>query len=351
MKKKLLILSCLFFTFFYGFSQVAESENVQMPENKTEEVQSLGAKMDQYTQKKKAEWNFNPFKKPETDKYFSSWADPYAYNSSILLGTITNAKELYDKPAFKMDKISFFYNPQLATSVEPLALSFDEGRHRLGVGIGFLWNGSFAMYGGGASQLYGTSFLFSSIILVNPTITYIYDNKLQVQLFPIRHVCYHMGGDILGDKTLYDLENGDEFRDVGFEQTGASVSYRWGWFNFYSGITGAITNFYKSNFVNLVYFYGGTEMRVPIYGELNAVLSVHVGVNYDRISKIQRSADLLEYKLLSHYEEATPVFALGVGIEVHDWILGMKYDYARSRQMYAYEHMESKIGFSAMRHW
>ena len=84
MKKKLLILSCLFFTFFYGFSQVAESENVQMPENKTEEVQSLGAKMDQYTQKKKAEWNFNPFKKPETDKYFSSWADPYAYNSSIL---------------------------------------------------------------------------------------------------------------------------------------------------------------------------------------------------------------------------------------------------------------------------
>ena len=55
-----------------------------MPENKTEEVQSLGAKMDQYTQKKKAEWNFNPFKKPETDKYFSSWADPYAYNSSIL---------------------------------------------------------------------------------------------------------------------------------------------------------------------------------------------------------------------------------------------------------------------------
>ena len=350
MKKSLSIIFYLFLLFPI-FSEIDNTEEVQIPKTKTNKVQTLDSKMDEYTQKKKAEWNFNPFKKPETDKYFSTWADPYAYNSSILLGTITNAKELYDKPAFKMDKISFFYNPQLATSVEPLALSFDESRHRLGVGIGFLWNGSFAMYGGGASQLYGTSFLFSSIILVNPTITYIYDNKLQVQLFPIRHVCYHMGGDILGDKTLYDLEKGDEFRDVGFEQTGASVSCRWGWFNFYSGITGAITNFYKSNFVNLVYFYGGTEMRVPIYGELNAVLSVHVGVNYDRISKIQRSADLLEYKLLSHYEEATPVFALGVGIEVHDWILGMKYDYARSRQMYAYEHMESKIGFSAMRHW
>lgn len=54
MKKRLLILFCLFFTFFYGFSQVTESENAQMPKNKTEEVQSLGAKMDEYTQKKKS---------------------------------------------------------------------------------------------------------------------------------------------------------------------------------------------------------------------------------------------------------------------------------------------------------
>ena len=46
--------------------------------------------------------NYNPFKNYETDRYFSSWADPNAYNSSFLLGTIFNIKEMYKNPELQV---------------------------------------------------------------------------------------------------------------------------------------------------------------------------------------------------------------------------------------------------------
>lgn len=73
-----------------------------------QETNSIKLKMDTYETNTKLKWNYNPFKNYDTDRYFSSWADPNAYNSSFLLGKIFNIKEMYKNPNFKFDNIDFF---------------------------------------------------------------------------------------------------------------------------------------------------------------------------------------------------------------------------------------------------
>ena len=86
-----------------------------------EETNSLNVKMDNYTQKLKMKWEFNPLKNYETDRYFSGWTDPNAYNSKFWIGEIFNIKEMYNNKNFNFDKMNFYYQPTLATEVTPIA--------------------------------------------------------------------------------------------------------------------------------------------------------------------------------------------------------------------------------------
>lgn len=65
--------------------------------------------MDNYTKKVKMEWEFNPLKNYETDRYFSGWTDHNAYSSKFWLGEIFNIKEMYNNKNFNFDKMNFYY--------------------------------------------------------------------------------------------------------------------------------------------------------------------------------------------------------------------------------------------------
>ena len=117
------------------------------------DMSSIEKSMDEYENEKRFQWSFNPFNRPKSDKFFSPWTDPLAYNSYWNINYITNADELYDREKFKLDNIIFYHNPQLATTIAPFAFNFNNGEHRLDIGVAFLWNASLAMYGIGRAHV------------------------------------------------------------------------------------------------------------------------------------------------------------------------------------------------------
>ena len=319
-----------------------------------EKANDLAISMDDITTKKKGEWSFNAYEHKFTDKYFSPWVDPLAYNSYWYMYYPPKVREYYDAEKFKLDNVLFYHNPQLGTSIAPIAFAFDELKYRFYIGVGFLMSGHFLMLGHGATLYYGTHLFLNSVIQVEPYIDFIYKDNLRIRLTPIRHVCYHMSGDILGDNELHTdsrdpstIGTIDRYKDVGFEQVHASANYRWGWFNFYGGVAAAVTNFWKCSYINLAYLYAGAEMKYPVFGDFNIIAGLHLGANYDRLGDLTHNMDDNTYSIKNTYEEWTPLISAGLGFGIHDWIIGLKFDYGRSRQIYAVEHMESRIGLSA----
>ena len=176
---------------------------------------SIEQKMDNYSKKVKTQWKYNPLRNPETDKYFSGYADINNYNTKFWFGTIFNADKLYNNKNFTIDKVIIFHSPTLSTELAPIAFNINEETHRIRIGVGYSAKFNFAHYQ--YKKLYGTSFLFSTYMQVEAYFDYIFKNKLKIRFAPLKHICYHMGGDILGDNSLHD-KNKDEFIDVGFEQ-------------------------------------------------------------------------------------------------------------------------------------
>lgn len=314
--------------------------------------------MDQYTEKVGFQWLMNPFNRPKTDKNFSPWTDPLAYNSYWYVYYPPKVDTAYDRNKFKLDNVIFYHSPQLGTSVNPIAFGFDDLKYRFYIGVGFLWNGYFMMYGKGASQLYGTHLFLNSVIQVEPFIDFIYKDNLRIRLTPIRHICYHMSGDILGDSALHQLDSDidpntplasgcENYKDVGFEQVHLSANYRLGWFNFYGGLAGAVTNYDSCSYINLLYFYSGTEMRFPIWGDLKLIAGIHVGGNYDKLADLKHNLNDNTYEIINPRYQLTPIISAGIGFGIDNWVMGLKFDYGRTRQIYALDYMESRIGFSA----
>ena len=155
---------------------------------------------------------------------------------------------------------------------------------------------------------------------------YIFNNKLKIRFAPLRHICIHMSGDILGDETLYDKKK-EEFRDVGFEQMHLSANYRWGWFSFYGGTSFAISGFNISNLANLFNIYAGADVRIPIWGEISLITGIHVGAYLDRINIVNRTQGHGQgYPVTYSYDKWTPSIATGIGFEVYRFVIGVKYE-------------------------
>lgn len=172
---------------------------------------------------------------------------------------------------------------------------------------------------------------------------YIFNNTFKLRFSPLRHICAHISGDILGDEKLYNREK-EDFKDSGFEQMHISAYYKYGWFTFYGGMNFAITGFDKSNIVNLFTTFAGTDFRVPIWGEISFITGIYFGVNYDLINNISRYANGERYHINKRYTEWIPEISVGIGFEIYRIIIGLKYNYARSKQLYSYKTMENKIG-------
>ena len=307
------------------------------------EGSELIMKMNTYETNTKLKWSYNPFKYYETDRYFSSWTDPNAYNSSILLNTIFNIKEMYQNPNFRFDDTSVFYQPTLAAELVPISFKYTDN-HRFKIGVGYLTHFFLSAYKNDVSQYYGKSLMYGTYMQVDTFFDYIYNDILRFRFVPIRHICSHVSGDILGDETLYDKDR-EEFIDNSFEQMQLSLHFKYSWFTFYGGTYFALTGFDNSNFVTLFGIFSGIDFRVPLWGEINFITSLYLAANLDKINTIKRGYN--EYHLLDSYDKWTPSVALGIGFEIYKVVIGLKYEYARSKQLYAYRSMENKIGVEA----
>ena len=84
-----------------------------------------------------------------------------------------------------------------------------------------------------------------------------------------------------------------------------------------------------------------------LYGELNLLSGLHVGGNYDRINDIQRVVEGNQYNCISSRYKLTPIISAGICLGIYDWVIGLKIDYGRARQIYAYDNMDLRIGLSA----
>ncbi|WP_300758929.1 hypothetical protein [uncultured Brachyspira sp.] len=308
----------------------------------SQESNTLKDNMDNYTQKVKMKWEFNPLKNYETDRYFSGWVDPDAYSSRFWLGDVLNIDKMYNNNNFNFDKMDFYYQPTLATEVTPIAFKYNEV-HRFKIGIGYLTHFFLSKYKKGYDQYYGQSLMYGTYMQVEVFFDYIFNNTFKLRFSPLRHICAHISGDILGDETLYNKEK-EDFKDSGFEQMHVSAYYKYGWFTFYGGMNFAIIGFDKSNIVNLFSAFAGTDFRVPIWGEISFITGVYLGLNHDLINNVSRYANGQKYYINDKHVEWMPEISVGVGFEIYRIIIGLKYDYGRSKQLYAHKTMESKIG-------
>lgn len=308
----------------------------------SQENNTFKDKMDNYTQKVKMKWEFNPLKNYETDRYFSGWVDPDAYSSRFWLGDMLNIDKMYNNDNFNFDKMDFYYQPTLATEVTPIAFRYNEV-HRFKIGIGYLTHFFLSKYKKGYDKYYGQSLMYGTYMQVEVFFDYIFNNTFKLRFSPLRHICAHISGDILGDETLYNKEK-EDFKDSGFEQMHVSAYYKYGWFTFYGGMNFAIIGFDKSNIVNLFSTFAGTDFRVPIWGEISFITGIYLGLNHDLINNVSRYANGQKYYINDKHVEWIPEISVGVGFEIYRVIIGLKYDYGRSKQLYAYKTMESKIG-------
>ena len=308
----------------------------------SQENNTFKDKMDNYTQKVKMKWEFNPLKNYETDRYFSGWVDPDAYSSRFWLGDMLNIDKMYNNDNFNFDKMDFYYQPTLATEVTPIAFRYNEV-HRFKIGIGYLTHFFLSKYKKGYDKYYGQSLMYGTYMQVEVFFDYMFNNTFKLRFSPLRHICAHISGDILGDETLYNKEK-EDFKDSGFEQMHVSAYYKYGWFTFYGGMNFAIIGFDKSNIVNLFSTFAGTDFRVPIWGEISFITGIYLGLNHDLINNVSRYANGQKYYINDKHVEWIPEISVGVGFEIYRVIIGLKYDYGRSKQLYAYKTMESKIG-------
>ena len=105
---------------------------------------SIEQKMDNYSQKVKTQWKYNPLRNPETDKYFSGYADINNYNTKFWFGTIFNAEKLYNNKNFTINKVIIFHSPTLSTELAPIAFNINEETHRIRIGVAYSAKFNFA---------------------------------------------------------------------------------------------------------------------------------------------------------------------------------------------------------------
>ena len=278
-------------------------------------------RMDNYTKKVKLQWEFNPLKNYETDRYFSGWLDPDSYSSRFYLGEIFNIKELYPNKNFNFDKMSFYYQPTLATEVTPISFIY-KNIHRFKIGIGYLVHFFLSRYNSGYDQYYGQSLFYGTYMQVEVFFDYIFNDSFKFRISPLKHICSHINGDILGDTNLYNSE--EEFRDSGFEQMQLSIYYKYGWFTFYGGLNFAISGFKKSNFINLFNVFTGIDLRVPIWGEISFLSGLYFAGNYDRLNNILRNHNNERYYIVNSEDKYFPALSIGVGFEIYRIIIGVR---------------------------
>ena len=304
------------------------------------DIETTKEKMDTYAEKTKAKWKFNPFRRTDIEKRLIGWQDPYANITRFWIGSQLNANQMY--PNLHTENIVLYFSPTVATEFSVVAFDTEKLKFRLGVGV--LVELNLGLYGGKKFPIYGKTFLFTDYVQVEVYLDFIIDDSWKFRWIPIRHKCSHASGDILGDPTLHDpIKNA--FVDLGYEEMTFSLYYNWSWFTFYGGLGFGYSNLKTTNYASIFSAFWGTDMRVPIWGDMNFIAGLYVSADYDKINTITRTDS--GYQLDHSFTKWYPTISIGVGLEIDRYILGFKYIRMRSRQVTSYRVIEERIGFEA----
>ena len=310
-------------------------------------MEIMDQKMKEHTEKTKAQWKYNPFRVSAAEKKLIGWLDPNSYISSVWIGDVLSKEQNLTDPNWQLDKVYVFYSIKVATEANPIAFTIDNFTFRMG--LAFSADIQLLGYSSDVNHLYGTDIIISDYMRINMHFDFIWDEKLKFRWSPMVHECAHVSGDYLGDSGFDDgIKRG--VPDLGIEGMMFELFYNWRFFTFYGGLQFNYSRPYDpvknwiTSYATLFGFHLGTDVRVPVWGEMNFVVGIHFGMNYDMVRIIEAKADDSAFEAVSETKAWYPTIVLGAGFEFDRYIVSAKYSRMRSKHMISYTTYEEKVG-------
>ena len=256
-------------------------------------MEIMDQKMKEHTEKTRAQWKYNPFRVSAAEKKLVGWLDPNNFVSALWVGDVLSAEQNLTDPNWNLDKVALYYSMKVATEVNPIAFTIDNFTFRMGVAF----SADIQLIGyGDYNHLYGSDIIISDYMRISMHFDFIWDEKLKFRWTPMVHECAHVSGDYLGDSGFDDgIKRG--VPDLGIEGMMFELYYNWRFFTFYGGIQ---FNYHSPSdpsvnwitaYATLFGFHIGTDVRIPVWGQINFITGIHFGLNYDMVRIIEARAD------------------------------------------------------------
>ena len=304
------------------------------------QIDTFDEKATEKIEKTKAEWQYNPFKKVDGEKKLTGWLDPNSYLMRFWIGDIISKNETLADPAWNIDDSIVFFSVTAVADINPIAFRIDDWMFR--VGVSFLVDLQFILYEKGSEPLYGLngSIIMSDYMRVSLHFDAIYNDSLKIRFAPLSHSCAHASGDYMGDFGFSDIYK-NRVTDLAIEGMIIEAFYNWNYFTFYGGINFTYSGLDKAPYATIFGANIGTDVRIPIWGEINFITGFYFALNYDLI----REYNMRTGELYSENEQLNPAIVVGVGIEIYNYTAGIKYSRMQSRQPISYATVEEYWGF------
>ena len=310
-------------------------------------MEIMEQKMKEHTEKTRTVWKYNPFRVSTAEKKLIGWLDPNSYITSFWVGDILSKEQNLIDPNWNLDNAYIFYSIKVASEVNPIAFTIDNFTFR--VGVAYSADIVLLAYSG-VSHLYGAGgVIISDYMRINLHFDFIWDEKLKFRWVPLFHECAHVSGDYQGDPG-FDPEYKKTIPDLGIEGMMFELFYNWEFFTFYGGIQ---FNYNRPNdpilnwvtpYATLFGFHIGTDVRVPVWGQINFIAGIHFGLNYDLIRKLEARSDGSTFDVIEESKGWYPTIVIGTGFEFDRFTISAKYSRMRSKHIISYTTYEEKIG-------
>ena len=305
---------------------------------KKSSIEITDQKMKEHTEKTRAQWKYNPFRVSAAEKKLIGWLDPNSYITSLWIGDLLSKKENLTDPNWNLDKAYIYYSIKVASEVNPIAFTINNFTFRMGIAF----SADIQLIGySGYGFVYGSDLIISDYMRIGMHFDFIWDEKLKFRWSPMVHECAHVSGDYQSDPS-FDPAGKKTIADLGVEGMMFELFYNWQFFTFYGGMQFNYNNPSNGAYATLFGFHIGTDVRVPVWGQINFITGVHFGMNYDMVREIEVTAGPMDIKSVN--KDWYPTIVVGAGFEFDRFTIGFKYSYLRSRHMISYTTMEHKVG-------
>ncbi len=310
--------------------------------NASETNETALEKMNEMTKAAEVKWKYNPLRSTHLERLMVGWQDPYANITRFWIGANLNAHGVFPNPNFHIDDIMAFFTPTIATELS--AIAFDADRLKFRMGIGVLIDLNMGVYKEHI-PLYGQNFVFSDNVQVEVFVDFYIDEVWKVRWLPLIHRCNHNSGDWYGDPALYDPES-TPYGDTGNEAMGFQLFYNYGWLTFYGGFDFNINYGFAPTFVTLFAAHYGTDLRVPVWGQINFITGFYLAGEYTEYNdKTRTTVDgVTETTVTDTYKQWNYIASVGIGFEIYNYTIGAKYIKRPSTQIHSHTAYDEKVG-------